>query len=127
MWGLADSSISCIIGCTILAFGRTIFIQVRLAEAANGQVKINIFKVFVDLGLSSPISHPLFSHGLWEIRASRRQIRKVSSSRKERSREHRPHPLIPRRPWGQENSVRAESEGRFVCSRPIALHRSNVL
>jgi len=64
MWGFARLShtLSYIVGYTILVFGRTVFIQVRLTEAANGQVKINIFKVFVDLGLSSPISHSLFGH-----------------------------------------------------------------
>ena len=64
MWGLANhrNIFRYIVGCMILIFGHTIFIQVRLTEAANGQVKINILKIFVDLGLGSPIRHPLFSH-----------------------------------------------------------------
>ena len=64
MWGFAVSvqTLSYIVGYIILVFRPTVFIQVCLTEAANGQVKINIFKVFVDLGLSSPISHSLFGH-----------------------------------------------------------------
>jgi hypothetical protein len=47
----------------ISTFRHTIFVYVRLAEAPDGQVKIDIFEVFVDLGLSSPISHSLlFGH-----------------------------------------------------------------
>ena len=100
---LAGSSqiISYVARCTGLTSRHTIFIQVRLTEAANGQVKIDVFKVFVDPGLSSPISHPLFSHrrgalGGGGFRASCQQIRKVLSSRKVRSRER--HHLSTVRP-----------------------------